>query len=157
MPAQKLDIDIALLTVDLGNFRIGDQETTRHAYKAMVEEEGDDLINLADDILTRGLSPAESFIVGPNPDEPKHFIVYEGNRRLTALRLMETPALAEGTKLYKRFQELSKKYSLKPIKKISCAVLEDKEKALEWIERKHLDLGGRGLGCVFKVQKAKWI
>lgn len=148
MDPKKIDIEVGLLSVDLGNFRIGDQETTRDAYQAMIQEEGEDLANLADDIISLGLSPAELFIVCPDPDKPKHYIVCEGNRRLTAIRLLETPSLTSGTAVHKRFIALSKSYAAKPIRKVSCVVMKDKETAFQWIERKHLDLAGRGV--------AKW-
>lgn len=148
MAAEKKDIELKLLKVDLSNFRIGEQETTRDAYHAMIEEEGEDLSNLAEDVITHGLSPAELFIVGVEPENGKEYIVHEGNRRLTALRLLETPELASGTKVYKRFKDLSKRYALNPFKTVSCVIVESKEEALTWIERKHLDLGGRGV--------AKW-
>ena len=38
------------------------------------------------------------------------FIVLEGNRRVASLKLMETPALADGTILEKHFKNLAKKY-----------------------------------------------
>ena len=43
---EKRDIETRLLEVDLGNFRIGDFDNARAAYKAMIEEEGADLANL---------------------------------------------------------------------------------------------------------------
>src|SRR3546814_21047653 len=67
------------------------------------------------------------------------------NRRITALRLLQTPALAAGTSLHKKFIELSKKYAAKPIEKVSCVVFDDKEEAFKWMERKHLRMDGRGL------------
>lgn len=145
MQPQKIELEIGLLSVDLGNFRIGDQETTRDAYHAMIQEEGEDIANLADDIIKLGLSPAELFIVCPDPDKEGHFVVCEGNRRMTAIRLLENPALASGTSAHSRFVLLAKQYALKPLKRVSCVVFDDKESAFVWIERKHRDLGGRGV------------
>lgn len=145
MQTQKKELETGLLSVDLGNFRIGDQETTRDAYHAMILEEGEDIANLADDIIKLGLSPAELFIVCPDPDKKGHFVVCEGNRRMTAIRLLENPALASGTSVHSRFVALAKQYALKPLKRVSCVVMDDKESAFVWIERKHRDLGGRGV------------
>ena len=145
MQPQKKELETGLLSVDLGNFRIGDQETTRDAYHAMILEEGEDIANLADDIIKLGLSPAELFIVCPDPDKKGHFVVCEGNRRMTAIRLLENPALASGTSVHSRFVALAKQYALKPLKRVSCVVMDDKESAFVWIERKHRDLGGRGV------------
>lgn len=141
-----MDIDLGLLSVDLENFRIGEHDTVREAYQSMLEEQKQNLTNLAADIIEHGLSPTELFSVCPNPDMPNHYIVCEGNRRITAIRMLETPPLAAGTSLHKRFVELSKMYLKKPIKRVSCVVFKDKESAFLWSERKHNgEMGGRGV------------
>ena len=43
MQLQKKELEPALLTVDLGNFRIGEQETTRDVYHTMILKEGEDI------------------------------------------------------------------------------------------------------------------
>jgi len=139
------DIPTGKLTVDTSNFRIGEQASVRDAYLAMIDEQRDNLVNLADDIITRGLSPADPFIVCPDPENPSAFIVCEGNRRLTSIRILETPALAADTDFHKRFLGLSPGYKKNPIRKIPCVVMKDKEAAFEWIERKHLAMDGRGV------------
>lgn len=138
-------IALGQLNVDLGNFRIGEFENSRDAYKAMIEEEREALINLADDILENGLSPAEPLIVGPDSDNKGQYIVFEGNRRLTALKLMLTPALAAGTMAHGQFQKLGRRFSTKPILEVEAVVMPDKDSALLWIERKHTTMGGRGI------------
>lgn len=145
MEWERKEIDVARLTVDLGNFRIGDQETTRAAYQAMLAEQEDNLANLAADLVENGTNPSELPIVCPDSENAKQFIVVEGNRRVTAIRLLETPALASGTRWHQKFIELSKAYNAKPVKKLYCVVMADKPAALKWIERKHRTLGGRGL------------
>ena len=139
------DINQSQLVVDLGNFRIGDQDSVRAAYHAMIEEEGANLANLAEDIVEHGLSPAESLMVIEHPDQKNHFVSIEGNRRITALRLLQTPALAAETPLHKRFVALATKYAQNPIVKVSCVLFDDKEEAFKWMERKHLQMDGRGL------------
>lgn len=139
------DINQSQLVVDLENFRIGEQDSVRAAYHAMIEEEGADLANLAEDIVDNGLSPAESLMVIEHPDHKNHFISIEGNRRITALRLLQTPALSAETPLHRRFLALSAKYAQNPIVKVSCVVFDDREEAFKWMERKHLRMDGRGL------------
>src|SRR3546814_723142 len=141
----KKDINQNQLVVDTSNFRLGEQESVRGAYQAMIEEEGANLANLVEDIVEIGLSPAESLIVIKHPELKNKYTSIEGNRRITALRLLQTPALAAGTSLHKKFIELSKKYAAKPIEKVSCVVFDDKEEAFKWMERKHLRMDGRGL------------
>lgn len=148
MPAKnwkRIDVTMSKLVVDLGNFRIGDQDHARAAYHAMIAEEGVDLVNLAADIIEHGLSPSELPIVCKDPENDAQFIVLEGNRRLIAIRLMEKPTLADGTSVHSDFVRLSKEYLKSPIKNVHCVELPDKATALLWIERRHRDLGGRGL------------
>lgn len=153
---EKKDISIAKLNVDVENFRIGEFNTSREAYKAMIKEEGDDLINLAEDIVERGLSPTERFIVMPDSDESGSFIVLEGNRRLTILKILETPKLASGTEAEAEFSRLSKRYLQGgTIQKLECVIFPDKETALPWIERKHTTLEGRGLSAWGAPAKAR--
>ena len=143
---ERKEIEVERLAVDLENFRIGEQENPRAAYHAILEEQKDSLANLAADIIENGLNPAELAIVYPDPETKGQYIAVEGNRRLTALRLLDTPALATGTQWHAKFVELSKKYKSGPaVKKIFCCVMKDKAAAMLWMDRKHLFLGGRGL------------
>lgn len=145
MSSTQKRIALGDLNVDLGNFRIGEFDSSRDAYKAMIEEQKESLVNLAEDILAHGLSPAELLIVGPDPDNKSQFVVFEGNRRITALKLLQAPALSAGTAVHADFVKLSKQYMRKPIKHLECLVVPDKDSALLWIERKHAHLGGRGI------------
>jgi hypothetical protein len=48
----------------------------------------EDLVNA---IATNGFFPGEPLVVVPHSTKPDHFIVVEGNRRLTSLRLLQDP------------------------------------------------------------------
>src|SRR3546814_18362977 len=111
----------------------------------MIEEEGANLANLAEDIVEIGLSPAESLIVIKHPELKNKYTSIEGNRRITELRLLQTPALAAGTSLNQKFIELSKKYAAKPIEKLRWWVLDDNKEGFKWMERTHLRKDGRGV------------
>jgi hypothetical protein len=139
------EIGVGKLNVDETNFRTGDAETRRDAYHAMIEEQKQDLISLADDIIQNGLSPAERFIVAPDPDEEGSYVVHEGNRRITALKLLEDPGLAAGTSVERAFRRLSPRYIENPIRAIHCVIMKDKDEALPWIQRKHQTMAGRGI------------
>lgn len=139
------DVEIDLLSVDLANFRLGEYDDVRAAYQGMLDEQGEKLVNLATDILDHGLSPAERLIIVPDEDEQGHFIVCEGNRRLTAIRMMDDPRLAAGTPYYTKFAQLSKRFQKAPIRELPCTELPDKDTAFLWIERKHNPKDGRGL------------
>lgn len=144
MKFAKQMIDQKRLLVDLENFRIGEYDTVRDAYRAMIEEEGFDLANLAEDMIQHGLSPDPFYIV-THEEQKGDFTVIEGNRRLTVLRLLETPSLAAGTKVHRRFVDLAEEYAKQPVKQVECAVFPNRDAAFIWMERKHLDLEGRGV------------
>lgn len=141
------DIPLGKLNVDLQNFRIGAFDTPREAYAAMIDEQGQNLVNLARSIVEEGLSPVDPIIVGEDPDNPGSYVVFEGNRRITSLKLLQTPGLAAGTAIEKEVAKLSKDYLSRPIRKVSAAVAKDKDTALTWIERKHTADGGRGIAA----------
>lgn len=150
------DIPLGKLNVDLQNFRIGSFDTAREAYAAMIDEQGDNLVNLARSIITEGLSPVDPIIVGEDPDNPGSYIVFEGNRRITSLKLLQTPGLAAGTKIEKDITKLSKEYIAKPIRKVTAAIAKDKDTALTWIERKHTADEGRGIAAWKAEAKARF-
>lgn len=153
---ERKELEIGQLNVDLSNYRIGEFDSTRSAYRAMIDEEGVDLTNLAADIVENGLSPTELLIVGADEENRGQFVVYEGNRRITALKMLETPTLAADTDLYKTFVRLSKQYLRKPVKKLECVVFKNKDDAMQWIVRRHTTMQGRGLSPWGAPAQARW-
>ena len=101
-----------------------------------------------DDIVTNGLSPVDLIIVTPSEDNNK-YIVLEGNRRITSLKLLNNPTLIDDkyASLRKKFQKLQKDKAniVSELKSISCAVFENPAEADIWIKRKHSgELNGVG-------------
>jgi hypothetical protein len=80
------------LRLDQKNYRTGPVATQRAAVAAIIEDQKTKLVNLAEDILSIGLSPGEPIWVTRDPDAKGMYIVLEGNRRVAALKLLETPA-----------------------------------------------------------------
>jgi hypothetical protein len=140
-------IELAQLNVDLTNYRIGEFDTQREAIKALLAHQGKKIANLARDILELGtLNPSEHLIVIHDPEEDGQYLVLEGNRRVAALKTMDTPALADGLPIAKDFTKLAAQFAESPIRTVSCLVMKSKAEALPWIERKHsTKLEGRGL------------
>jgi hypothetical protein len=128
--SKQIEIDIDNLLVDQENFRIGPQESQADSIKAMIEEQGDGLPNLAQHIAENGLSPNKTIIVAPHPKDKGFYIVMDGNRRATAIKLVKNPTLANGTKAGKKFAELNKKHGKTIQKKIPCVQLSTEEAQL---------------------------
>lgn len=140
-------IELAQLNVDLTNYRIGEFDTQREAIKALLTHQGKKIVNLARDIMDLGtLNPSEHLIVIHDPEEEGQYLVLEGNRRVAALKTMDTPALAEGLPIAKDFTKLAAQFAENPIRTVSCLVMKTKAEAFPWIERKHsTQLEGRGV------------
>jgi hypothetical protein len=151
------DIDLVDLQVDVENYRLGPQLGQNEAIHAMIDEQGAKLVELAEDILDVGLSPIELIIVCP-ADQAGKFRVLEGNRRVTALKLLNEPALAAHTSIAKPIHKLGVKHAAKIPKTLACKVVPTKQEAFIWIQRKH-DTGFGGAAMIpwsaIQIRRAK--
>lgn len=135
---------------DLDNPRYAGLDSTRKAIQTIFEDQGKKLVALADDIVTSGLDPTSRILVIPAPDADK-FIVVDGNRRLTALKLLSSPTLIDsfGTvneSLRKQFHKLAKEFNRVDFETVPVWVCENRDEANRWIDLKHTgENDGRGL------------
>ena len=108
-------IKLTSLFVNTENYRFEPLSSQKEAIDKMIEDQGDKLYSLVDDIVTNGLSPVDLIIVTPNEDSNK-YVVLEGNRRITSLKLLNNPTLIDDkySPLRKKFQKLQLGY-LQPI------------------------------------------
>lgn len=136
-------IRVSNLMLNLQNYRFKPQESQRGAINQMLSNQGDKLYNLAEDIVENSLNPSEYLIVTPIDDGnagKKLYKVLEGNRRITALKLLAIPENIEGaefSKLKAKFQKLHKRYAKNPISSVACVVFPNESDANIWIEKKH--------------------
>jgi ParB-like chromosome segregation protein Spo0J len=93
----KLKIDDLVLDTD--NPRITHAAGQQEALQKVVREQKGKLVRLAESIVERGLSPIEKLMVMEVSPKPKRFIPLEGNRRVTALRLLTNPAALTGLEM----------------------------------------------------------
>ena len=96
---ERKTICVTNLFLDLDNFRFEHQNSQRDAINQMVEAYHDELYQLAVDILNIGLNPMDSPYVIPHPTDEKKYIVIEGNRRITTLKLLLNPKLIDDSHL----------------------------------------------------------
>lgn len=144
------DLDLTSLDVDLENPRHEVSASQREAFIGMLDEQKEKLLNLADDILKNGINPSDLPIVIPHDKEEKRYTVLEGNRRVTALKLLSEESLAESMKnkaLAGRFKRLSKKFQDNPVEKLKCVLYQNKKDAIKWIRLKHTG-ENKGIGIV---------
>ena len=126
------------LRLDQKNYRLGEQDSQRAAILEMIADQKTKLVNLARDLVEVGPSPGEPVWVTKDTKNRGQYIVLEGNRRVTALKLMENPALADGTIVEKHFRNLSKLYQKKPVRELEALVFASREDAQPWIRRRHM-------------------
>ncbi len=144
------------LRLDHKNYRIGAAASQRDAIAAIINDQQDKLVNLAEDLLALGLSPGEPVWVTRDTDTPGMYIVLEGNRRVAALKIMEAPALAAGTVVEKAFSALAGQFSEKPIRQIEALVFATRDEAKPWQRRRHMtSVSGVGLQGWKPLAKAR--
>lgn len=142
-----MEIDITAISLDIENFRHDRVTSEAEAIQAMLSDETNHkIMELASDIIDMsGLDPSSRLIVMEDINNKGQYIALEGNRRVTALKTLINPDLAQGMSMHRRFQSLSSKFLKLDIKKVDCVVL-DRQEASAWIKRKHyIGMGGRGV------------
>lgn len=154
------EIKLTSLFVNTENYRFEPLSSQKEAIDKMIEDQEDKLYSLADDIVTNGLSPVDLIMVTPSEDVNK-YIVLEGNRRITSLKLLNNPTLIDDkyASLRKRFQKLQKEYpdAILHLKSIDCAVFDNPSEADIWIKRKHSgELNGIGTVTWNSQQKQRF-
>lgn len=146
-------VDIALsdLLLDPQNARLETHHEGQAAIAlALAKQQGSKLIQLASDIMEHGTDPTALPAVLATDDRKKRYVVLEGNRRLLALKGLDTPNLvapALRPAERRRLSKLADKYSSNPTETITCVLFESKDEALHWIELRHTG-ENRGSGLV---------
>ena len=135
------NISINKLLVNANNPRFEDVDTENEAIKNIIQDNPKKLLKLASDIVEKGLNPIDLPLVSHHPEKEGYFIVEEGNRRITAIKLLFTPELSkvveDGKNFHLKFKHLSKQINPNELKKINCVVSDDKEFINHWIKLKH--------------------
>jgi hypothetical protein len=106
------------------------------------------LVNLAEDIIDKGLNPSEVIMVASL--DGNSYVVLEGNRRIAALKLISSISLLESVglpqRLTKRLRILHDRAKDELPTQINCVVL-SREDANYWIQLKHTG-ENEGIGVV---------
>ena len=133
------------LRLDEDNYRTGHVDGQRGAIHAIINNQKQKLVNLAKDILAQGgVSPGEPIWVVRGTGFGS-YIVVEGNRRVTVLKLLDNPLLADDTFVEKQMRELSSQFAANPIRELTGVVFASLEDAEPWRRRRHLS-SGSGVG-----------
>lgn len=145
-----VEAKIEKLNLDLDNPRFAGLSSTRAALISILVDQGQKLVELADDIVQEGLSPAHQILAIPGQSVGSYVIV-DGNRRLAALKILINPSFLDGSdeisaSIKKQFQKLSEKFDRKSLEPIRVALLDTRDEANRWIELIHTgENKGRGV------------
>ncbi|HVW16905.1 MAG TPA: hypothetical protein VHB30_01540 [Solirubrobacteraceae bacterium] len=134
-------ISVGQLLLDVENPRHAQVESQRDAVHALIETERQKLVVLANDIIEWGLSPIDRLLV---IKKGRNYIVVEGNRRLSAIRLIDNPGLAEGTVIEAAIKRVARGGTAP--EEVECAVAGSRDEASHWMELRHTgEAGGAGV------------
>lgn len=139
-------IKLTNLLVNLENYRFKPVSSQVDAIEKMIADQGDKLYHLANDIIDHGLNPCDLIAVSPS-SVTNCYTVLEGNRRISALKILNNPMLIgeKNRKLQKNFLKLKEENKDKLIKAVDCRIFLNPTDADLWIKRKHAT-GLNGIG-----------
>ncbi|HXJ03299.1 MAG TPA: hypothetical protein VNH44_18920 [Micropepsaceae bacterium] len=125
-------LSLDTLVVNRANDRHGELENETAAIAWLFNNHEMHMRNLAKDIAAQG-QIFEAPLVHP---ENGYFTVFDGNRRVTCLKLLRNPKRAPTVELREYFEELSKKHTNFP-DPIECQVEADRDRVDEILFRRH--------------------
>ncbi len=148
--AEIVDIPITDLLLDGRNPRLEDElEGEQETALSLADQQGERIVKLADDIVRYGTDPTTLVGVVALGDIRKRYKVVEGNRRVLALKALETPSLISPILSQRdaaKLAKLSSDYSRHPLDEIPCVLFKSEDEALHWVELRHTGQNsGRGL------------
>lgn len=141
-------IKIEDLVLNPQNPRHTPQASQIEALAAIVANQRDKLVNLADDIAERGLNPTDLPIV--TPFGQTNYRVLEGNRRIAALKFLRSKSLIDSIQMpasmSQGLRSIADRATGTLPEEIPCVVIPE-EDARHWINLKHTG-ENRGIGIV---------
>ena len=142
---EHVELSIDDLLLDLENPRLGSTSSQSDALASIVRLNTGHFRNLMESIRDDGLDPGDSLYV-VRSEGCLDFVVLEGNRRLSALRVLSNPDVLAGTDLpegtKKRLGREAMGFERSKVEPIRCVRFDDREEATDWIRRRHTGVAG---------------
>ena len=149
--SRTVSVPVADLLLDTQNARLGDEQPSQQAAsRSLAEQQEHRLVVLARDIVEHGVDPTNLPAVLATGDQRRRYVVVEGNRRLLALKALETPSIVSGTlsaKDFRALQALSARYHQAPISELTCVLFDDQAELDHWVRLRHTG-SNEGAGLV---------
>jgi hypothetical protein len=148
---EKVTVRVADLLVDVRNARLEEeQQTQQAAILALAQQQGRRILKLAQDIVERGLDPTALPAIVATDDLQKRYLVLEGNRRIVALKALETPSLITPVmkpNQQRKLMDLARRFARNPIDEVSAVLFSSEDEASHWITVRHTGQN-EGVGLV---------
>jgi hypothetical protein len=134
-----LDLSIDELLLDEDNPRLGSVATQSQALEKIIELNPAHFRNMMLSIKDDGLDPGDSLYVIQADHED--YVVLEGNRRLSALKVLLNPDILEGTGVSDAVKaslvRAAAGFDRAKVEPVRCVLFERREDAHDWIFRRH--------------------
>lgn len=147
-----VELNLDELQLDLKNPRFDGLANQREALQKIVLSQGSKLVNLAEDIVANGLSPAHRMLVAKASGKGAFgYTVLDGNRRLAALRVLANPSALDGMVdvgdlTAQKLRKLAKDFKLSDLEPLDVFDCKNETQARHWIEAIHTgENDGRGV------------
>jgi len=142
---KKDKISVTKLLVNPENPRFNPVKNQKKAIDLMLIKMSKKILNLAEDIAQHGLNPSKSLMV--IKINKNAYLPLEGNRRVTAVKLLNNPNIASDKNIKESFMILKEKYEDRIPNSIECVIFSDKESANRWVKLEHTG-ENKGIGVV---------
>jgi hypothetical protein len=134
-------LSLSSLVVNPANDRHGELENETAAIAQLFASQEQHMRNLARDLVTKG-EVFEPPLVFPKDEK---FVVADGNRRTTCMKLLASPRRAPTVELQKYFADLKAEWKGEFPEKIECRVESDRDRVDDILFRRHTGVQG-GIG-----------
>ena len=145
---EKVELELDNLLLDESNPRIGNASNQSNALEKIINRDVKQFKNLLASIGDVGIDPGDNFYVIKS-DSSDEYIVLEGNRRLSALKVLNNPRILESIELEETqknaIDEIVSNSQSDSITLVECTVFESRNAANSWIILRHGgEKGGEG-------------
>ncbi len=138
---EQVELELDELLLDLENPRIGSVEDQSSAIEALIELNPSHFRTMMLSVKEHGLDPGDSLYVIANEEFEDEYTVLDGNRRVSAMVVMNNTALLNGTNLpvslKKSLIRAAKGFKSDIISPIRATLFDNRADANEWIARRH--------------------
>ena len=135
MSHKKLSIKTEDLLINLENPRFEPVKNQKEALIIMLKKMKPKIKKLAEDIVKNGLDPSKPLRIFK--ENSGKYSVLDGNRRLTAIKMILNPRIIQTDTNTKSFFQKLKKNIKTDLSKLDCVIFSNKKDANHWIELEH--------------------